>query len=124
MMRLNNNSNTTQAMWLGFGNLISFSFSIVSAAILSRFLDKGEYGTYKQVLYVYNTLLVVFTVGLPRAYAYFLARAGIEEGKSIVRKINIILLAVGIIFSLFLFAGAPLIADVLKNQDLGKEVRA
>lgn len=123
MVRLNNNSNTTQAMWLGFGNLISFSFSIVSAAILSRFLDKGEYGTYKQVLYVYNTLLVVFTVGLPRAYAYFLARAGIEEGKSIVRKINIILLAVGIIFSVFLFAGAPLIADVLKNQDLEKNIR-
>ena len=122
-MGLNNSSNTTQAMWLGLGNLISFSFSIISAAILSRFLDKGEYGTYKQVLYVYNTLLVVFTVGLPRAYAYFLARAGIEEGKSIVRKINVILFAVGIIFSLFLFAGAPLIADVLKNQDLEKNIR-
>ena len=110
-------------MWLGIGNLISFSFSIISAAILSRFLDKGEYGTYKQVLYVYNTLLVVFTVGLPRAYAYFLARSGIEEGKSIVRKINVILFVVGILFSVFLFAGAPLIADVLKNQDLEKNLR-
>lgn len=51
-----NNSNTAQSVWLGIGSLLSFSFGIVSAAILSRYLSKLEYGTYKQVLYVYNTL--------------------------------------------------------------------
>ena len=60
-------SNTAQAMWIGIGSLFSFLFAIVSSAILSRYLTKTEYGTYKQVLYVYTTLQSVFTLGLPLA---------------------------------------------------------
>ena len=101
-IKINNNSNTVQAVWLGLGSFVSFSFGIISAAILSRYLSKADYGTYKQVLYVYNTLLVVFSLGLPRAYSYFLARVPIEAGYSIVRKINLMFLIIGIVFSLFL----------------------
>ena len=59
-MRINAQSNSGQAAWLAVANLISFSFGIVSAAILSRFLSVEEYGSYRQVLYVYGTLLTVF----------------------------------------------------------------
>lgn len=111
-------NNTQQALWVGIGSLVSFCFSIVSAAIVSRYLTKDEYGTYRQVLYVYNTLLVVFTLGLPRAYSYFLPRIGIEEGRSLINKLNLIFIGLGLIFSAALFFAAPLIADVLKNQNL------
>ena len=41
-----------QAFWLGFGRLSSFALAFVSAAILSRFLSKEDYGTYKQIMYL------------------------------------------------------------------------
>lgn len=122
-MKLNNNSNTVQATWLGIGSFVSFSFSILSAAILSRYLSKSDYGTYKQVLYVYNTLLIVFSLGLPRAYSYFLIRVTMEEGYSIVRKMNFMFLVLGLIFSLFLFSASSIFADVLKNADLKENLQ-
>lgn len=117
-MNYNNNSNTVQTAWLGIGSLVSFSFGIVSAAILSRYLPKLEYGTYKQVLYVYNTLLIVFSLGLPKAYSYFLSRAPIEEGRSIIRKMNGLLVLVGILFALVLYCSSSLFADVLNSPGL------
>ncbi|MGI9286549.1 MAG: hypothetical protein ACR2P1_14275, partial [Pseudomonadales bacterium] len=68
------NNNSKQAFWVLFGNLSAFIFSIVSAMILSRYFNKVDYGTYKQILYVYNSLLVIFTLGLPRTYSFFLPR--------------------------------------------------
>ena len=82
------NSNTIQSLWVAMGSLASFAFSIVSAAILSRYFAKEDYGTYKQVMYVYHTLLTVFTLGLPKSYSYFLPRVTKEEGLSLVKKIT------------------------------------
>lgn len=111
-------NNTIQAFWVAMGSLSSIALGIVSAAILSRYLDKTEYGTYKQILYVYSTLLIVFSAGLPRVFAYFLPRYSIEEGKTIVRKINRVLFIAGLIFSLFLFLFSGIIGVILKNPEL------
>lgn len=111
-------SNTLQAMWIALGSLASFGFTIVSSIILSRYFDKADYGTYKQVLYVYNTLLFVFTLGLPKAFGYFLPRVNLDEGYDLVQKITKLFFAGGAVFSLILFWGASLIADVLNNKNL------
>ena len=111
-------SNTIQALWIGLGSLASFGFTLISSAVLSRYLDKADYGTYKQVMYLYNTLLFVFTLGLPKAYSYFLAKNEIEYGKSIVDKINRAFIVMGLFFSLVLFFGAPVFAQILNNKDL------
>lgn len=115
---LNRQSNTFQAMWVAIGSLSSFALSIVSAAILSRYFDKAEYGTYRQILYVYNTLLVIFSAGLPRVFAYFLPRYPLEQGKDIVLKISKILFLFGILFSVVLFSFSSLIANILNNPEL------
>ena len=117
------NSNTIQSLWVAMGSLASFAFSIVSAAILSRYFAKEDYGTYKQVMYVYHTLLTVFTLGLPKSYSYFLPRVTKEEGHSLVNKITNIFFILGAIFSLFLFFASPLIADILKNEELGTAIK-
>ena len=111
-------SNTIQALWVGLGSLSSFGLAIISAAILSRYFDKEEYGTYRQIIYVYSTLLVVFTAGLPRVFGYFLPRYTVEEGKTIVHKITKLLFFAGMIFSIFLFLVSNLIADFLNNKEL------
>lgn len=65
---------TKQAYWVALGSLFAFGFTMVSSMVLSRYFNKSDYGTYKQVLYVYSTLLLVFTLGLPKTYAYFLSQ--------------------------------------------------
>lgn len=116
-------NNTKQAAWVAVGSLCSFGFTIVSSMILSRYFNKADYGTYKQVMYVYGTLLTIFTLGLPRAFTYFLPRIELSQSKSLIRKITNLFFLLGGIFSLMLFVFAPQIAAFLKNPDLTKALR-
>jgi O-antigen/teichoic acid export membrane protein len=118
------NSNTIQAFWYGLSTLSALGISLVSAALLSRYFDKTEYGTYRQVVYVYSTLLVIFSAGFPRVYAYYLPRYSLAEGKNISLKITGLLFLSGLIFSVVLFVSADLIASVLRNDELGRGLRA
>ena len=84
------NNRTAQTSWLAFANFISLISALIISAVLSRFMTPAEYGTYCQVNYVYSTLLVLFSFGLPGAYSYFLARVPVEEGRDVVRKLNLL----------------------------------
>lgn len=116
-------NNTIQAFWVGIGSFSAFAVSMLSSVILSRYFDKADYGTYRQVLYVYQTLLVVFTLGLPKAYSYFLPRVADCCAKSLIRKITRIFYVLGGVFSVSLYLFSPLIASVLKNPDLESALR-
>lgn len=118
-----NDSNTIQALWVAIGSLSSFAVTIVTSMILSRYFSKEDFGTYKQVMYIYQTLLTVFTLGLPQAYGYFLPRVGIEKGKDVVRIITKLFYGAGIVFSLVLFISAPLIASLMNNDALEGAIR-
>lgn len=118
-----NQSNTYQALWVGIASFNSFALAIVSAAILSRYLDKTEYGTYRQIIYVYNTLLIIFAAGLPSVFNYFLPRYSRAQGKEIVFNISKVLFYAGLLFSVFLFASSGLIANVLKNPELERGLK-
>lgn len=120
---MSSTNNTKQAAWIAIGSLFSFGFGFVSSMILSRYFDKGDYGTYKQVMYVYNTLLSVFTLGLPKAFSFFLPRVEISQAKSLIKKITNLFFILGGIFSLLLFIGSPIIASILKNPDLNLAMR-
>ncbi len=111
-------SNTKQAFWVLLGSLSAFVFSIVSSMVLSRYMNKLDYGTFRQILYVYGSLVVVFSLGLPKTYSFFLPRLPIEEAKSAIGKINNLLLGSGILMSLVLFFGAETIASLLNNSKL------
>lgn len=115
---MNSKSNTIQAFWVAFGSVISYTFILLSSMILSRYFTKGDYGTYKQVMYVYNSLLVVFTLGLPRAYSYFLPRVPLNEAKNTINKITYLFFILGLLFSMVLYFGSSIISNILKNPDL------
>lgn len=111
-------NNFNQALWLSISYVCSMAVGIVSSAILSRYFDKVEYGTYKQIMYVYHILFTVFQAGLPAVFTYFLPRYGENEGKYIIKKINGLLFALGTICSLVLFLTSGLLANLLKNPEL------
>lgn len=112
-----------QALWVAIGSMFSFGFGIVSTMILSRYFNQEDYGTYKQVMYVYQTMLGVFTLGLPRAYSFFIPRVKMSECRNLIKKITNLLLLAGICFSLILFIGADFIADLLKNPKLATALK-
>lgn len=114
----NSSSNTKQAFWIALGSLFTFSFGIVSSVILSRYLSKSDYGTYKQVFYIYSTFLTVFTLGLPKAYSYFLPRTEISQAKSLIKKITNLFFLMGGIFSILIFFSADKISIFFHNPDL------
>jgi O-antigen/teichoic acid export membrane protein len=118
MDKQNTTNNTLQALWISLGSLFAFGFAIVSSMILSRCFPKEDYGTYRQVIYVYNTLLVVFTLGLPNAFAYFLPRVDINQAKKLINKITNLFFLLGGLFSVLLFVFSGQIAILLKNPDL------
>lgn len=91
--------------------------------ILSRYFDKGDYGTYKQVIYVYSTLLTIFTLGLPKAFSYYLPRVPLNEAKNLINKITNLFYLLGGIFSILLFAFSAQIALFLKNPDLSLAIK-
>lgn len=116
-------SNTGQAIWIAVGNFFSTGVALVSAMILSRYFSKEDYGTYKQVIYIYSTMQIVFTLGLPRCFSYFLPQLPIEQAKYTIRKINKIFYLTGLSFTILLFVGAPLLADAFKNPLLTVAIR-
>ena len=120
---VNDKSNFNQAFWLSISSASSMLVSILSAVILSRYFDKVEYGTYKQIIFVYNTLLVVFQAGLPAVFTYFLPRYNHGEGKFIVKKINKLLFVFGLFFSITIFLSADYIAFLLNNTELAKGLK-
>lgn len=120
---MNQESNSRQAFWIGIGSLMSFLVGIISSIFLSRLLSKSDYGTYKQVMFVYNTLLAVFTLGLPKAYSYFLPRYDIKYAKDIINKITSLFFILGFVFSAVLLFGANSIASILGNQELAVAMR-
>jgi len=115
---MDNNNNTVQTLWVAMGKFSSFALGLVSAMVLSRYFSKSEYGTYRQIIYIYSTLLVIFSAGLPLVFDYFLPRYNLAQGKEIVIKVSKVLFLTGLAFSVFLFVFSGLIAKILKNPEL------
>src|SRR5690606_25140158 len=74
-------------------------------------------------MYGYSSLIAIFTLGLPRAFSYFLPRVNKGQAKDLISKINLLLMALGAAMSLSLFFGADFISGFLKNSDLATQLR-
>jgi O-antigen/teichoic acid export membrane protein len=109
---------TLQAFWIALSSLSSLLLAIVSAAILSRYLSKIEYGSYRQITYVYSSLIVIFSAGLPNIFSYYLPKINVSQGLDLVKKVNKILFLLGLCFGIFLFITSPFIAKFYKNSDI------
>ncbi len=114
----NEKSNFNQALWLGIGQLCTFLIAFLTAPILTRYFDKVEYGTYRQILYVYTSLMALFTLGLPSVFAYFIPRLNTAQQKSLINGITKIFLLLGLCFSVALYLLSDFIADLLNNPEL------
>lgn len=114
---------SAEAVKVGVSKGVSMCLSVFIAMALSRMMEPEAYGTYLQVLYVYGTLLVLFSLGLPSCYSYFLARTAPGEGRAVVLKLTVMSIAMGCVFSLTLFVFSDGLAGLLGNAALGPCLR-
>lgn len=63
-------------------------------------------------------MLTVFTLGLPRAFSYFIPRVDENQAKNLIKKITNLFFLLGGLFSIILFFASDYIAMFLKNPDL------
>ena len=120
---MNNKSNTVQALWVGLGYLGTFLVALGSAMVLSRYLSKDEYGTYRQIIYIYTLLQGVFAAGLPSAYSYFLPKLDLSQGKQLSRLLLFFFVILGALLSIVFYWGAPLLSSALDNPTLTDKLR-
>jgi O-antigen/teichoic acid export membrane protein len=111
-------SNFNQVLWLGIGQIGTYVIAFLSTIILSRYLSKTDYGTYSQIIYVYMTLMSIFTIGLPSIFSYYIPRLSSSQQKTLIDSLNKIFLYLGAIFSLVLYFSSSIIAGLLKNPEL------
>ncbi|MGN0086582.1 MAG: lipopolysaccharide biosynthesis protein [Alloprevotella sp.] len=116
-------SNFNQALWLGIGQLCTFAIAFVTAPILSRYFDKIEYATYRQILYVYGSLQSLFVMGLPNVFAYFIPRLNHGQQKALINRLTLVFIAIGLILSVSLYLCADWLGEVLNNPELANGLR-
>ena len=109
---------TGKVGYISFGRALASVSSIIAGAILSRYLTKDTYGTYRQLWLVYNTLYPLIVLGIPTSVNYFIPQLKDEDRKAFNAQTFSILTFGGAILSAAFFFGAPLITGIFHNPAL------
>ena len=114
---------TSKAGVISFSRLLVSLSSFFAAMILSRYLTKNDYGSYRQTWLIYHTLMPLFLLGLPLSVNYFIPQKSKSEQKAFNLQTYLLLVSSGFIFSLILFISAPLISSLFNNPLLTQVLR-
>lgn len=104
--------------YIAFGRALASLSSLIAGAILSRYLTKDIYGTYRQLWLVYNTLCPLIILGIPTSVNYFIPQLQKEEQKTFNVQTFAVLTLGGATLSAVFFLGAPLVATIFHNPAL------
>lgn len=113
-------SRSVQAFWVALSSLSSILVSLLSVAVLARYLDKESIGSFRQISLVYATLSVFFLGGLPAAFSYYLPRITPGQGKSFVLRATAALFVLGMLLGATIFAFRETISFALGNSSLNE----
>ena len=108
---------------ISFGKLSVSLSGLVAAMVLSRCLSETDYGTYRQIWLVFNTMVPLFILGLPISINYFIPQKDSSEQKAFNAQTYLLLTCSGIIFSMMIWGGASFIAGRFHNPNLLKMLR-
>lgn len=113
-------SRTFKAGVIAFSKGSGALAGLAIAAVLARRLTKVDYATYQQTLLVYGFAAPLLGLGLPGALLYFMPRSP-ERERSLVTEALLLLSAIGLVFSCFLYiGGADFVAARFSNPALSE----
>ncbi len=106
-------------LFVASGQIVGNLGAIVVAMVLSRLLEKPVYGTYRQTMFVYRTVLAIMGLNLGASMLFFLPRSESEqERKSFMGQSLVIAGIVGLLIGGAIWSGATAIAGAMSNTPL------
>jgi len=115
---------TRQTAFLVIGRTYASLCFFLTYVFLSHMMSTSDYGLYRQVWLVYNTLAPVFLFGIPATVAYFVPLLSGQKKRRFIGQTGILLAMQGLCLSLLLFFAAPAIAVLFSNPHLLFAIRA
>ncbi|TSA24448.1 hypothetical protein D4R71_07045 [bacterium] len=112
------NSLTFQSGIIIIGRSIEKFIIILLYIILSRYLSKEAYGTYRQLFLLFSTFSAIFILGLPASINYFIPQFNKEKQKTILLQTMFILLFMGILMGIIFWGGSSFFSKIMRNPDL------
>ncbi|WP_340388269.1 polysaccharide biosynthesis protein [Paenibacillus sp. FSL E2-0151] len=116
------------AFILGLAAIISKIIGAFQKIPLQNLGGDGVFGIYNTVYPLYMLIITLAAAGLPLAVSKFVAEQNAlgrpDESRRIIRLSSLLLGGIGIIMALLMYAGAPLIADMIGNRHVVPSIRA
>jgi len=116
------------AFILGLAAIISKIIGAFQKIPLQNLGGDGVFGIYNTVYPLYMLIVTLAAAGLPLAVSKFVAEQNAlgrpDESRRIIRLSSVLLGGIGIIMALLMYAGAPLIADMIGNRHVVPSIRA
>ena len=102
------------------GNIVNSVAGLLLGIVLVRVISKENYGTYRQVWLIFESLSSVLLLGIPSSILYFVPTLRENEQKSFIYQTILFLLFIGFIMGLVLFLASGFIADRFNNPRLAQ----
>ncbi|WP_145326528.1 putative polysaccharide biosynthesis protein [Paenibacillus xylanexedens] len=116
------------AFVLGLAAIISKIIGAFQKIPLQNLGGDGVFGIYNTVYPLYMLIITLAAAGLPLAVSKFVAEQNAlgrpDESRRIIRLSSLLLGGIGIIMALLMYAGAPLIAELIGNRHVVPSIRA
>lgn len=116
------------AFVLGLAAIISKIIGAFQKIPLQNLGGDGVFGIYNTVYPLYMLIITLAAAGLPLAVSKFVAEQNAlgrpDESRRIIRLSSLLLGGIGLIMALLMYAGAPLIADMIGNRHVVPSIRA
>ncbi|WP_339261263.1 polysaccharide biosynthesis protein [Paenibacillus sp. FSL R5-0713] len=116
------------AFVLGLAAIISKIIGAFQKIPLQNLGGDGVFGIYNTVYPLYMLIVTLAAAGLPLAVSKFVAEQNAlgrpDESRRIIRLSSVLLGGIGLVMALLMYAGAPLIADMIGNRHVVPSIRA
>ncbi len=109
---------TTQVGGVSLGRAVATLAGLVTVMVLSRFLSREDYGTYRQVWLVFFTLGPVLELGVPQSVSFFGPQLPRDVRKTYFAQNGITLVVTGVLLGLGLLTFAEPVSRLFGNPDL------
>lgn len=107
-----------KAFIISFGKIINRLSALFAIIYLSYHLPKSDYGSYRQVWILFNTLVPILSLGIPISVNYFFPLLEEDEKKSFIFQTYFSLSILGFMFTLLFFFGASSFGLLFNNVQI------
>lgn len=115
---------TTQAGGVGLGRAVAAVAGLITVMVLSRMMDKADYGTYRQVWLVFFTLAPILELGIPPSASFFIPQLSPDRIKTYLFQNSLVLLASGLLLGAAFYNSGALLENLFANPGLFVYLRA